>query len=60
MNVVFTVGRVKHLWRVVRIFLLGDAHVDADVRIAERIVFERDVQLVVLSQPLNCRRTAYD
>lgn len=51
MNVVFTVGRVKHLWRVVRIFLLGDAHVDADVRIAERIVFERDVQLVVLGQP---------
>lgn len=50
-DVVFTVGSVEHLWGIVRVFLLRHAHVNADVRIAKRIILERDAQLVVLAHP---------
>ena len=48
MDVVLPVGRVEHLGGVVRVLLLRHAHVDSDVRIAQRVVLKRDVQLLVL------------
>ena len=46
-NVILTVRRVEHLRRVVRVLFLCDAHVDTDVSVAQGIVLECNIQLVV-------------
>ena len=57
MDVVLSVRRVEHLWGVVRVLLFSDAHVDSDVSVAQRIVFECDVKFMVLAHPLQKRQT---
>ena len=47
MDVVLSVRRVEHLWGIVRVLLFSDAHVDSDVSVAQRIVFECDVKFMV-------------
>ena len=46
-DVVFPVRCVEHLWRIVRVFLFSDAHVDSNVSITERIILESHLKLVV-------------
>ena len=57
MDVVLSVRRIEHLWGVVRVLLFSDAHVDSDVSVAQRIVFECDVKFMVLAHPLQKRQT---
>ena len=57
MDVVLSVRRVEHLWGIVRVLLFSDAHVDSDVSVAQRIVFECDVKFMVLAHPLQKRQT---
>ena len=52
MDVVLSVRCVEHLWSVVRVLLFSDAHVDSDVSVAQRIVFECDVKFMVLAHSL--------
>ena len=42
-DVVFAVRRVEHLWGIVRVLLLSDAKVDANVGIAQSVILEGDV-----------------
>lgn len=46
MDVILAIRRVEHLRRIIRVLLLRDAHVDADVRVAERIILESDLEFV--------------
>ena len=55
-DVIITIGRVKHFWCVVRVLLLGYTHVDADVGIAKRVIFERDVQFLIISHSLSAKK----
>ena len=57
MNVVLAVRRVEHLRRIVRVLLFSDAHVDADVRVAESVIIESDLELVPVSNPLYCNKS---
>ena len=40
LNIVLTVRRVEHLWCIIWILLLRDAHVDTDVGVAESVILE--------------------
>jgi hypothetical protein len=46
LDVILAIRRVEHLRRIIRVLLLRDAHVDADVRVAERIILESDLEFV--------------
>ena len=46
------IGRVEHLWSVIRILLFGAARVDPDVSVAKCIIFECHFKLVALSNSL--------
>ena len=55
-DVIITIRRVKHFWCVVRVLLLGYTHVDANVSIAKRVIFERDVQFLIISHSLSAKK----
>ena len=55
-DVIITIGRVKHFWCVVRVLLLRHTHVNADVGIAKRVIFERDVQFLIISHSLSAKK----
>ena len=55
-DVIITIGRVKHFWCVVRVLLLRHTHVDADVGIAKRVIFERDVQFLIIGHSLSAKK----
>ena len=46
LDVVLTIGRIEHLWCIVRVFLFSNAHVDADVSVAKRVILEGDFEFV--------------
>ena len=46
-DVVLPIGRIEHLWCIIRVLLLRYAHVDADMRVADCIVLEGQHQLVI-------------
>ena len=47
-DIVLSVWRVEHFWRVVWVLLFSDAHVHADVSIAKSIKLERDHEFMVV------------
>ena len=56
LDVVLTIGRVEHLWCVVRILLLSHAHVDSNVSIAKSVILESDLELILVGDPLETRK----
>lgn len=55
-DVIITIRRVKHFWCVVRVLLLRDTHVNADMGIAKRVIFERDVQFLIIGHSLSAKK----
>ena len=59
-NVVLPVWGVEHLRGIVRILLLGHTQVYADVRVAQSVVLESDLQLLLVDDPLEKSKTRKD
>ena len=55
-DVIITIRRVKHFWCVVRVLFFCYTHVDADVSIAKRVIFESDVQFLIIGHPLSATK----
>jgi len=50
-DVIIAIWCVKHFWCIVRVLFLSHTHVNANVGITERVIFERDVQFLIISHP---------
>ena len=48
LDIILPVGCVEHLRGIVRVFLFSDTHVDANMSVAESIVFESDIEFLIL------------
>ena len=47
LDIVLAIGCVKHLRGIIWVLFLGDAHINADVGIAKRIILEGDCKLSI-------------
>ena len=54
-DVVVAVGRIEHFRSIVWVLFLGHAHIDTDVGIAQCIIFERDVQFLIITHSLRAK-----